>query len=408
MADEKRRFGQLTTMRSGRWQARYTVPKSHPSGRGGQIVTAPQTYEPTRYGRDAAEDWLRAEERRLSIEAEAWMPLAEKLEAEKKAAELARKPRFSAYAEVWLKFRKVRGRPLQPSTVRGYRIWLSKYLNPQFGDLPLDEITPAMVIDWHESMDQSKAKTLREAYALGSAIMRTATAADGPIAGHLNPFTIDGAGSVGAVSDKREELVEDAELPVILETIRDEWMALVWLALGCGLRFGEATALRRTRDFDLKATPPVIKIRHAIGTEAGGRQYEKPPKSRAGIRDQRIPDPVLKQLQTHLRTYVTGRDGLVFPAPEGGWLTSSRFHEAAGGWHDVREALERPKLNFHDLRATGATRMARAGANVAEIQAFLGDSTPTAAMRYIRAAQSRMDQLTKTAFESLGSIKSGI
>lgn len=258
-----------------------------------------------------------------------------------------------------------------------------------------------MVIAWYRGMDQDKRKTLREAYSLGSAIMRSATASDGVLAGHLNPFAIDGAGSVGARSEKREELVEDDELKVILETIRPEWRLLVWLAVGCGLRFGEATALVKDRDFNLRATPPVIKVHHAIGTRAGGPQYEKPPKSEAGIRDQRIPGAVLKPLKLHLRDYAETETGLLFPAPEGGWLTSSRFQEARGGWHDVRAALKRPTLNFHDLRATGATRMARAGANVAEVQAFLGDSTPSAAMRYVRAAQSRMDELTATAFDSL-------
>ena len=29
----RRRFGQITKMRSGRWQARFTVPLDHPSGR---------------------------------------------------------------------------------------------------------------------------------------------------------------------------------------------------------------------------------------------------------------------------------------------------------------------------------------------------------------------------------------
>lgn len=386
---ERRGFGNIRKLPSGRYQARYTGPDE-------STVAAPTTFT----AKIDAEAWLLAE--RKHVEApETWMPPVARREAARRAAVAARKPTFEAYSDAWLKSRKVKGRPLQPSTARGYRVWLNKYLNPAFGDLPLDEITPALVIEWHSSMDQDKAKTLRESYALGSAILRTAVAADGPLAGHVNPFAIDGAGSIGSASDKREELVEDAEMPVILSTIRDEWRALVWLALGCGLRFGEATALRRTRDFDLMATPPVVKVRHAIGTEGGGRQYEKPPKSRAGVRDQRVPDAVLTPLKLHLRTYVTGRDGLLFPAPGGGWLTSSRFQESAGGWHDVRGALKRPNLNFHDLRATGATRMARAGANVAEIQSFLGDSTPTAAMRYIRAAQSRMDDLTTTAFASL-------
>jgi hypothetical protein len=43
--DSRRRFGQVNKMRSGRWQARFAVPLGHPSGRGGQVVTAPHTFE---------------------------------------------------------------------------------------------------------------------------------------------------------------------------------------------------------------------------------------------------------------------------------------------------------------------------------------------------------------------------
>ena len=50
----RRRFGQISKMRSGRWQARFVVPLRHPSGRGGEIIKAPHTFEPNTYGREAA------------------------------------------------------------------------------------------------------------------------------------------------------------------------------------------------------------------------------------------------------------------------------------------------------------------------------------------------------------------
>lgn len=132
----RRRFGQLTKMRSGRWQARYRVPQDHPSGRGGLIVTAPHTFEPTRYGKDAASDWLRDEERRLNSEGADWLTEEEKRDAARAAEEAARKPTFESYAQVWLRTRRVKGKALQPSTARGYKIWLEKYLIPAFGRAP--------------------------------------------------------------------------------------------------------------------------------------------------------------------------------------------------------------------------------------------------------------------------------
>lgn len=100
-------------MRSGRWQARYTVPLGHPSGRGGPVVTARQSFEPNTYGREAAGDWLRAEELRLTMEGASWRTLSEHAEDERIRAAAETVPTFAEYAAIWLRARKVKGQPLQ-------------------------------------------------------------------------------------------------------------------------------------------------------------------------------------------------------------------------------------------------------------------------------------------------------
>lgn len=387
-------------MRSGRWQARFTVPLGHPSGRGGRTISAPHTFEPTTYGKEAAGDWLRDEERRLNAEGAAWATLTEHAQGERARAEREAVVTFAEFSATWLRARRTKNGPLQESTRRGYRIWLDKYLLPTLGDLPLDQITPTVVLRWYENaLPHDKPKTARECYSLGSAIMRTATSADGVLAGAVNPFKIDGAGSVGARSLARTEVIDEQDLRLITSTIRPEWRAMVALALGCGLRFGEIIALRQS-DIDLKATPPVVRVTRAVGTGPGGRRYEKNPKSTAGTRNQRIPTAVVDALTGHLRSYATGRDGLLFPAPDGGWLPETTFRKASGGWLAVREAVGR-QVRFHDLRATGATRMAQRGAHIDEVKVFLGDSSTQAAERYVRATQSRMDELTAAAFATV-------
>ena len=264
----RRRFGQISKMRSGRWQARFVVPLGHPSGRGGDLIKAPHTFEPNTYGREAAGDWLRSEELRLNAEGSSWRTLSEHAEDERSRAAAQRVPTFTEYAEVWLRARKVKGQPLQESTKRGYLIWLRKYLLPTFGETPLDTITAADVVRWYEGLPHDKGKTVRECYALAKAIMKSATAADGVLPGAVNPFSIDGAGTIGKRSDKRTEVVEDADLALILATIRPEWRAMVALALGGGLRFGEIVALRRS-DVDFRAKPPVVRVRRAVSTGPG-------------------------------------------------------------------------------------------------------------------------------------------
>ena len=52
-------------------------------------------------------------------------------------------------------------------------------------------------------------------------------------------------------------------------------------------------------------------------------------------------------------------------------------------------------LHFPDLRHTGLTNAAVAGATMAELMALAGYSTPGAAMRYQRAAADRLQDLAK-------------
>ena len=148
---------------------------------------------------------------------------------------------------------------------------------------------------------------------------------------------------------------------------------MVALALGCGLRFGRSSRSDGRTSTSARSHPSCVSDGRSV--QARRKRYEKGPKSRAGVRDQRVPEGVGTALTEHLRTYLTGRDGLLFPGPSGDWLQPTRFRDLAGGWRDVRAAVGRP-INFHDLRATGATRLAQNGAHVAEVQVFLGDRRP--------------------------------
>lgn len=384
----RRGFGQITKLPSGRYRARYTGPD-------GALHNAPTTFD-TKLD---AEAWL-TDERRL-ISAGTWAsPAARRASAE--AARAARVPTFSDYAGRWIEQRRVKGRPLAPRTRDHYRQLLDDYLMPTFGALTLDTITPAAVNIWFDGFAPARAKshgkktggeTARaHAYSLARAVMNTATGAHGPIVGHVNPFAVRGGGS--APKRRRDEHVATgAQLAVILETIRPEWRALVLLATWTGLRYSEVVALRRG-DVDLKAH--VVRVRQSVSRSRSEGIGLKGPKSDAGVRDVHIPEHVMPAIRAHLHSNVTGREGLLFPGPGGGFLAPATFYgkpTRAGTWYAARAAAGVPSFHFHDLRATGATLMAQLGATEAEIQAFLGDSTPAAAQRYVRAAKSRMKKL---------------
>jgi len=59
----------------------------------------------------------------------------------------------------------------------------------------------------------------------------------------------------------------------------------------------------------------------------------------------------------------------------------------------ARKAIGRQDLRFHDLRHTGATMAAQAGATMRELMDRLGHSTPQAALIYQHAAADRQFEL---------------
>lgn len=394
-----------------RWQARITTPS-------GATINAPRTF----LTRIDAEAWLVAERRRMENVEEYRPPVVRAVLAREAAerAERNRPPTFAAYSERWLRERKVKGRPLAPETVRKHRTQLDLRLLPVFGSLRLDEITPQFVNRFYDDLIEAGCtpKVLRETYSTGSAIMATAVSAHGPLVGSVSPFAIRGAGS--GLTPKRHNFATAEEVAKIVSLMPTEMQVVVLLAAWCGLRVGEIQALRRS-DVDIDGAQPVVLVRRSYDPHA---RLFGPPKSEEGIRDQHVPEHVVPALRSLLNRVVTGRDGLLFPSqrnighPMARDLWNGRLrcemctrelaacvaaqkemeenapsrHDFApirNGWYAARYAIGRTDLHFHDLRAAGATQLARIGYQVSEIQAWLGDSTPEAAMRYIRATDDR-------------------
>lgn len=403
-----RDFGRVRQLPSktgkGRWQAFYGDPHGATRiSRTGKPTPVRHTATRTFDTRGDAEAWL-VDERRL-ISSGSWTA-----PGVRKAAHGARgggsgMQTFDDYATSWIVDRRVKGRPLAARTRDHYADLLARYLSPAFGHLPIDQVTAELVSGWYDSFqpagrgkgNRAKGKaagatTKAHTYSFGRAVMNTAVGAHGPLVGRVNPFAIRGGGS--SPSRRREELATADEVRQMLEVIRPEWRALLQLGLWTGLRFGEIAGLRR-RDVDLPRT--VVRVHRSIARTRSEGVIEKGTKSDAGIRDQRIPANLVPVLRNHLKDHV-GRspNALLFPSATGVHLAPSTFYgkPTGNGWYAARAAAAHPTLHFHDLRATGATLFAQQGATEAEIMAWLGDSTPQAAQRYVRAARSRMDMLT--------------
>lgn len=369
---DRRSFGKVRALPSGRFQASYIGPD-------GQRHNAPQTFDT----RKDADGWISTQHTDMSRD-EWRRPVAER----KGTA-----PALAEYAPTWIANRA----GLTPKTRYEYRKISAGYF--ETGELAaerIDTLDIAAVQRWYASLAARTGARRRSAvYALLRTIMGSVVREDKLRAD--NPCTIYKAGVAPSPRHKIEPATLD-ELAVIVDTVRAEYRVAVLLAAWGGLRFGELAELRR-RDVNLAAGTVSVK-RGITHTDEGAHVGD--PKTRAGIRPVAMPPQIVAELRRHLAEHVgSGRDALLFPAPSGGQLRGDgALHR---DFHAAREAAGVPALRFHDLRHTGATFAARAGATVAELMARLGHSTPHMAMRYQHATAER----DKAIAARLGDMMSG-
>jgi integrase len=361
---ERRSFGRLRKLPSGRYQAAYIGPDE-------QLHTASETFA----AKLDAEAWLT--DRRREIDRELWSPPGT---SEQKKAKRKADLTFADYSEKWLRTRTTRGRALRPRTTEAYQNILRDHLLPTFGKKAVRSISMESVDRWYAHTAVDTPTMRAHAYSLLRTIMETARTRDRLI--DVNPCAIRGAGSVKrAVTTKTATL---AQLDTITAEMPERLQPMVLLAAWCAMRFGELAELRRG---DVHVNDGVVSIKRGV-YRVTGRQEVGSPKSDAGIRDVAIPPNILPMIKAHLASeHVDPRkDALLFPAKSGGHLQPSTFYRH---YYKARAKAERPDLRFHDLRHTGATMAAQAGATLADLMARGGWSTPAAAMRYQHAAEGR-------------------
>jgi integrase len=357
---EKRSFGQMTKLPSGRIRARYLGPD-------GRRHSAPYTFET----KQDAEAWL-VDERRI-LAAGTWAPPKERAKTAQTQLTLG------LYADSWL-----RDRTLKPRTRAHYRKLLDNHVLPTFGHVEVKTITPESVRAWHALMGTSTPTQRAHAYSLLRTILGSAVQ-DRLIA--ANPAHIRGAGNSTRVHKIKPASLE--ELEVLVTAMPERYRVMALLAAWCALRFGELAELRRK---DIDQTNGVIRVRRAV-VRADGETIVGTPKSDAGVRDVSIPPHLMPAIKEHIQTHAQpGKEGLLFPAAGGGHLANSSFYRV---YYPAREAAGRPDLRFHDLRHSGAVLAAQTGATLAELMGRLGHSTPGAALRYQHAAQERDREIAK-------------
>jgi integrase len=292
---------------------------------------------------------------------------------------------FATVAEQWFRIKA----HCKPKTVAGYRSILDTLVLPRWGEMPLKAITYGELSAWLSglSVDGSQEGTGLSA----SRIIQTHQ-----LMGAVYKYAVKAglaSKNVAAEIERRHDLPKTGEserhylthiqlLELARETGRFETMTLV---LGyCGLRFGEAAALRRKDIGDQE-----INIRSSASYVARQGILETGTKTNRS-RHVPVPAPVWELVKRQLSVE---RDALVFPSRKGGHLSNHEyrraFDKALKAVQAVAEAKRQreiaddgdattpdfPYITPQYLRHTCASLAISAGANVKVVQRMLGHAT---------------------------------
>ena len=115
-----------------------------------------------------------------------------------------------------------------------------------------------------------------------------------------------------------------------------------------------------------------------------------------------FPELIVPVVRWHLSCFARPEDdGLVFTGPAGALLRRGDFRRWA--WLTALKKAELPAVHFHDLRHTGDTLTATAGANLRELMARMGHSSTRAALIYLHSTDERQREIV----DALGELAAG-
>jgi integrase len=366
----RRRFGWVRKLPSGRHQASYLGPDD-------RRHVAPHTFDSA----TSADRWL--------VQVETTILRREWFDPERAKVQLR------DYAEAWIEQRP----GLRPSTRALYRRLLDRYVSPTIGGADLGAIDTPMVRKWRSDLLRTgvSESMAAKAYRLLRAVLMTAVTEDKMIS--RNPCQIRSAGVENAEERPVLSLAEVFDLAEQLKHPR--YRALILLSVFGTLRWGEVTALRRR---NLAPDGSWVQVAGALVELKGKGLVYGPPKARASLRTNALPEAIRPAIVEHLARYVKDSpDAWVFTGERGNPIRSGN-RNLLTGWKDAVTAIGRPGLHFHDLRHTGNTLAAQTYVSTKDLMARMGQDSPRAALIYQHASR----QVDQTIADKLSALIEGI
>lgn len=268
---------------------------------------------------------------------------------------------FGSVAEHWFATKQHR----KPKTVAGYRSLLDTVVLPKWEGVPLKRLDyesystwlGALSVDGGQRGTGLSASRITQAHQLVGAVLKYAQRT-GKVAKNV-ALEIKRDQNLPEQSERERRYLSHAELLLLAKAA--ERFETLTLVLGyCGLRFGEAVALRRRHVGDR-----VLTVRSSATAVTGKGIVE----STRRDRHVPVPEPVWKRLQADMPT---DANALMFPSRKGGFLPLGEYRWA---FDNACAEVGIEGLVPHGLRHTTASLAISAGANVKVVQRLLGHAT---------------------------------
>lgn len=334
----------------------------------------------------------------------------------------------------------------ETATVEKYQELWRNYIEEDFGDWPITQITKAQVVGWvhrlreepskasqmaiarAEAKRQAKIATLRrKGLSLKQATIEANSVIPLPEPRALSAKSIKNIHAVlstalqmrvgkdlglnpakGVTLPRTEKMrppvfLRHDEYAAIRSEVPEQWRLLIDFIAATGVRMGELMALR-PEDFQLRATPPLVHVQRAFKRQRGTWKVG-PPKTEAGVRYVSLPESIIRPLRKRLQE--TPRGQYLFTNTRGSRLDDNRFHQRVWNPACYRAGFLDPIPRLHDLRHTHASWLIEEGVDLKTIQRRLGHEkssttmdiyghiSPTSQARAATATEDIMDAIGK-------------
>lgn len=282
----------------------------------------------------------------------------------------------------------------QPGTIAKYRNMAAAHIgDSDLGKTPVDKVNKAAVIDWLDGLTVKQGanqtvgkplsrKTKQNIHALLSSAFVTAMDAE--------TMTRNPAKGVAEadLNEAREAVyLSPEDLVMLAERIDPHYSLFIRFLSGTGLRYSEATALRR-RDIIIKNGRAAVVVSRAWKSKGKGEEIG-PPKTKKGNRTVTCNASLSAALIEHMKPL--GLDEFVFQQPDGEYVRNSRFHKDV--WQPLMGKLVGKELDrkpwIHEIRHAHCTHLLEANIPVHVVQARMGHEDPQTTLRvYARLAKA--------------------